>query len=168
MLAACGETEPADVASRKAAAIEAPSIMVEEPVASVAPATAPQPIAPGSWMGTTMDGEPAAMFGGENTEPEFTLSCDDGSLVFSRPVLLTASEASMTVTAGGETRRVVARSQQEPVPMVTASLPAADSFAGILARTTEPLAVTVSGSESFRMPASPIARGVAAGCIAGA
>lgn len=171
-LAGCGETEPADVASKRASSLPAPqpvagAVDAETPAADAAATVTPSPgqVAEGSWTGKTMASAPAALFGGPDMDASFSVRCEDSTIVFARTALLPAGEASMSITAGGETRRLAARTQEEPMPQVTARLPAADPFAATLARASDPVAVTVGQGERYTMPSSPVLRGVVAGCM---
>lgn len=170
-LAGCGDTEPADEAQDRAAAIEPeplPARVVEPTPAGDDGTLGSDRVAQGSWTGKTERGVPMALFGEANTEAAFSVRCEDDTLVFGRSALLPSGEAAMRLMAGGETRRLVANAQEDPLPQVTARLPAADPFAGTLARTTEPIAVAVGdGGETYPMPSSPVLRGVVADCIAG-
>lgn len=173
-LAGCGDTESAQEVREDAATVEP----VRVPVADATPAASPTPtddgtlgsdrVVLGSWTSKTERGTPVALFGQADTDAAFSVRCEGDTLIFSRSGLLPASEAAMRIMAGGETRRLAARIQGEQLPQVTARLPAADSFAGTLARTNEPIAVAIGdGGEAYRMPSSAALRGVVAGCIAG-
>lgn len=174
-LVACGDTEPAEEASRKAATVDP---VPAGPLADSPVPPSPTPpddgtlgsdrVAQGSWSGKTERGVPMALFGQPQTEAAFSVRCEDDTLVFGRSAIVTEGEAAMRLMAGGTTRRLAARAQEDPLPQVTASLPASDPFAGTLARTTEPIAVAIGdGGETFRMPSSPVLRGVVADCMAG-
>jgi hypothetical protein len=162
-LAGCGDTESAEEVREDAATVEP----VRVPVADATPAASPTPtddgtlgsdrVVLGSWTSKNERGTPIALFGQPDTDAAFSVRCEEDTLIFARSALLPASEAAMRIMAG-----------VEQLPQVTARLPAADSFAGTLARTSEPIAVAIGdGGEAYRMPSSPALRGVVAGCIAG-
>lgn len=174
VLAGCGDTKPAAEVREDAATIQP----VRERIADSTPTASPTPtddgtlgsdrVVQGNWTSKTERGTPIALFGQAGTDAAFSVRCEGDTLIFARSALLTASEAAMRIMAGGKTRRLAARVQGEQLPQVTARLPAADSFAGTLARTTDPIAVAIGdGGEAYRMPSSPALRGVAAGCLAG-
>lgn len=173
-LAGCADTEPAHEAQQRADSIESDPVpaRVVQPVptqtASDDGVLGSDRVAQGSWTSKTERGVPMALFGEPQTEADFTVRCEDDTLVFARSALLPEAEAEMRVMAGGNTRQLVASTQEGPVPQVTARLPASDAFAGTLARTTDPIAVSVGdGGETYPMPSSPELRGVVTECIAG-
>lgn len=119
----------------------------------------------GEWISKQMAGAPAALFGEPDTEAAFSVRCAGNELVFSRSALVEGGgTVEMALMAGGETRRIDARAQEDPLPQVTGRLSAGDPFADILARTTEPIAVAVAGGSAYGMPASEAMRRVVANC----
>lgn len=175
-LAACGDTEPADEASRNAASVEpvpaAPLAGSEPQSPSPAPGDdgtlGTDEVAQGQWYAKTERGIPMALFGPPQTEANFVVRCEGEQLVFVRGLPIEGEQADMTLMAGGETRTVTARARPGPLPQTTARLPASDAFARVLARTTEPIAVAVgAGGEPYRMPSSAALRSVVSECMAG-
>ena len=168
-LAGCGETAPADQ-RQEDNAVAAP---VASPAAVASPtATAAQTVsadlAVGQWFAKTERGSAMAMFGAPYSEATFSVRCEGRSLVLMRDAQVPPGRTVMQVTAGGITRELAANSQQDPMPQVTAMVSVGDSLAGDLARTTEPVVITVAGSsEVFRLPSSPEFRGAVRSCIAG-
>ncbi|WP_156320167.1 hypothetical protein [Croceibacterium atlanticum] len=118
----------------------------------------------GEWISKQLAGNPAVLFGPPGTEASFSVGCEDGELVFSRSVLVEPGETDMRLMAGGEIRTLDGTAQAEPLPRVTARLPAGDPFATILAGLDAPFAVSVAGGPSFRMPPSDAFRRVVADC----
>lgn len=169
-LAACGDTQPADEVGEDSALVEPVPERVAEP--------APTPtddgtlgsdrVVQGSWTGKTERGVPMALFGEPNTEAAFSVRCEGDTLVFARSALVPAAGASMRIMADGTTHRLIAKAEEDPLPRVTARMPAADPFALTLARNTDPIAVAVGdGGETYPMPSSTILRGVIADCLPG-
>lgn len=169
-LTACGDAEPAAGVGEESALVEPVPERIDEP--------APAPtddgtlgsdrVVQGSWTAKTEGGVPMALFGEANTEAAFSVRCEGDTLVFARSALVPAAGASMRLMADGTTHRMNARAEEDPLPQVTARMPAADPFALTLARNTSPIAVAVGdGGETYPMPSSPALRGVIADCLPG-
>lgn len=119
----------------------------------------------GQWFSRQMAGNPAALFGPPQSEAGFSVRCAGDDLVFTRSALVEGGgEVEMELMAGGRTRTIAANAQVDPMPTVTGSLAASDSFAAVLAETTEPIAVAVAGGPSLRMPAHQYLREVVGNC----
>ena len=168
-LAGCGDTAPAEQVREESAAVEPVPERIAEasPNAPTEGASGSAEVAEGQWFAKSERGSGMAMFGAPYSEAQFSIRCEGDALVFGRSAQLPAGRAEMQLTAGGTTRQLSATAQEDPLPLVTASLPASDAFAGVLAGTTEPIGIVVGeGGEMFRVPSSPAFRQVAADCIA--
>ena len=169
-LAGCGDTAPAEQVREESAAAEPVPERIAEASPNVTPegASSSAEIAEGQWFAKSERGSGMAMFGAPYSEAQFSIRCEGDALVFGRSALIASGDAAMRVTTGGTSKRLAAQAQEDPLPVVTGRLPASDEFAGILARTTEPIGIAVGdGGEIFQVPSSPAFRGVVADCIAG-
>ena len=164
-LAACGDFESVDDVDASAIAPDD----ISPDVADVpAPAEAePSPgdrAAEARWTARTMVGGAAALFGPPQGEALFMVRCEDPDLVFIRAARLPAGSVAMQLEAGGEIRTLRAQSWSRPAPQVAGRLRVGDPFADHLARSGEPLEVSVEGTPVLRMPSDPALRKVLTDC----
>lgn len=179
-LAGCGDgggdVEPVDSETAPAEAVADVEPMTDDASAPPDRATIGAPmtgdgelgsdaVMQGQWTSKRMAGAPAALFGEPETEAAFSVRCDGETLVFARSALVEGGGAvDMALMAGGETRRIDATAQTDPLPQVTGRLPASDPFAGTLAQTSEPIAVSMADGAAYGMPASEALRRLVAEC----
>lgn len=172
LLAACGDSEPVDEAEPATVPPDAvpPDIRSSDTTtaAEAGPGgtAAPDPVAEGQWFASHLSGAPAAMFGPPGSEASFSVRCEGDELVFARAVRLPQGSASMRLTVDGVSRTIPAESAPEPLPLATGRLDAGSAFAALLGETTRPIAVTVEGGPSLRVPADPALLDVVNDCRA--
>jgi hypothetical protein len=121
-------------------------------------------VAEGEWFAKTERDVPMALFGPPDSESLFSVRCEGGRLVFARSGIPQGRARRMALMAAGDTRRMDATAVEEPLPRVTASLPASDPFAETLASADQPISVRIDGGPALRIPAHEHFRGVAANC----
>jgi hypothetical protein len=154
----------------------APDGAANDPAARAGPSPGPTAIPPpddelgsdrvmqGRWLSKTMAGDPAVLFGPADTEAGFSVRCDSGELVLTRSERRPAGTVQLQVMAGGKIRTLDATSRPDPMPSITARLPADDALARTLASIREPFAVRVGSGSSYRMPADQALRGLIEDC----
>ena len=173
-LAACAESEPVDETEPTPVPSEALPADVARPAelrgdtgaAGVRGGTdaGSGQLAEGQWFAKTERGVPMAMFGPPQSEALFSIRCEESELVVARGVTTEDDTVTMDLTAGGETRTIVATARQDPLPRVTGSLLENDPFADMLASVAQPITVRVGDGPSLRIPAHEHLRQVAANC----
>lgn len=123
-------------------------------------------MASGRWVADELAGSPAALFGPPASEAVFSVRCDREAreLVFSRGARRPEGEIEMQLLTEGAERTLVGRSQPEPLPRITARLPADDAFADRLADLAEPLTIRIADEDGLTVPAGEEFRRVVADC----
>lgn len=167
-LASCGDAEPVDEIEPTPVPSESlPADVVDERLSPPDAGAAPggnDALAEGQWYAKTERGVQMAMFGPPDSEVLFSVRCEGNELAFGLGVGRASGPATIEIAAGGETRRIAATAQQDPIPHASGRIPADDPFAAVLAEATGPIAVTIDGDPALRVPAHESMRQVVADC----
>lgn len=161
LLAGCARSEQAQYTQFDNNA----SLSVNAPLAD----TDDDEVAIGAWRLGLQDTQSVLEFGPTGSAPAFSIGCDGR-----RNLLLQRHGAAppgdlpvMLITVGSETRRLAVVSTGGAIPMLRATLPANDTFRGVLIGATSPIIVRVGDSERLVLPRSPTIGAYAAQCASG-
>jgi hypothetical protein len=161
LLAGCARSEQAQYTQFDNNA----SLTVNAPVADADD----EEVAIGAWRLGLQDTQSVLEFGPGGAAPAFSVGCDGR-----RNLLLQRHGAAppgdlpvMLITVGSETRRLAVVSTGGAIPMLRATLPASDTFRGVLIAATSPITVRVGDSEPLILPPSPTIGAYATQCASG-
>ncbi|PEQ14475.1 hypothetical protein B2G71_02500 [Novosphingobium sp. PC22D] len=174
VLTACADSEPVPAEGEPMDnGVAGPATEAEPMPLASAPAVAGEgEVAPvlaridGNWTSKREAGNRMALYGEPETEAAFSVRCEAGDLVFSRSVSVPEGPVPLTIVFDGDSERVSAMAQEDPIPMVTGRLPAVNAFAGALARAESPIMIQVPGAPTISLPPSDQFRTVVESCRA--
>lgn len=151
VLAACADSEPPDAAPTD----DGGAYNMVDPVkAPIADDTEP---AIGQWIQSMQDERPVLQFGPANTEPLFSLRCDDrGGLLLNRHgTLATDGGEMMSVTIGTASRNLAVNPVPGPLPKLRAAVPAQDELLEQLAASQQPIRISMGDGPPLVLPTDP-------------
>lgn len=118
----------------------------------------------GQWIEAMQEERPALVFGPPNTEPLFSLRCDDrDGLLLNRHGIVEAGSVMMTVAIGSASRQLAVTPVSGPLPMLRAAVPAQDQLMVELGKSPA-FRVMVGDNPELALPASPLVGQFVAGC----
>ena len=159
-LAACADSEPPDI---QPAEDEGEYNLIDPVTAVVGEEATP---AIGDWVRSLQDERPVLQFGPANTEPLFSIRCDDreGILLHRHGTVPTGAAEMMTVTLGTASRRLAVNPVQGPLPMLRAAVPANDPLLASLRGHDGPIQLIVGDGPPLVLPPSPMIDAFIATC----
>lgn len=113
------------------------------------------PLTPGAWVYSSQNGASQALFGPANSEALFVVRCDRAARQI---VLSRAGEASgntLAIRTSFGARAFTGSVQREPLPFVSATLPADDRFLDSMAFSRGRFTVEMAGAPMLVIPAWP-------------
>lgn len=162
-LVACAESEPPDI---RPADDEGEYNLIDPVTAVVGEEEAP---AIGDWVRSLQDERPVLQFGPANTEPLFSIRCDDreGILLHRHGTVATGAAEMMTITLGTASRRLALNPVQGLLPMLRAAVPANDPLLAALRGHDGSIEIIVGDGPPLVLPPSPLIDEFIATCAGG-
>lgn len=151
VLAACADSEPPEATPTDDGGAYNLVDPVKAPIADEA-----EP-AIGQWIQSMQDEQPVLQFGPANTEPLFSLRCDDrGGLLLNRHgTLATDGGEMMSVTIGSASRNLAVNAAPGPLPKLRAAVPAQDELLEQLAASQQPIRISMGDGPPLVLPNDP-------------
>lgn len=161
-LAACADSESPDAMPAEDAAYN----MIDPVKAGVEDEAAP---AIGEWVRSLQDERPVLQFGPANTEPLFSIRCDDreGVLLLRHGTVATGATEMMTVAIGAASRQLAVAAVEGPLPLLRAAVPANDPLLARLRENAGPVGISVGDGPPLLLPPSPLIGPFVEGCATG-
>lgn len=130
---------------------------------SITPAANPSgAIADGEWRYADSKGYPSAGFGLSGAQPDLSISCQRGEIVFHLSSTLQAGTATLIVTQGKETIRMRALETMQPI--LEGRLPANAPFINALLLSNDPFSIE-TGVQKLTLPSDTAYRRVIRDCL---
>lgn len=152
LAAGCADSDPPDAMPAEG---DGAYNMVDPVAAPLANEAAP---AIGQWIETMQDERPALQFGPPNTEPLFSIRCDDGGgVILQRHGLVQMGTAQMmTIIMAGTAQQLAVNPVAGPLPVLRAAVPPADQLMEGLRDVGEPIRIEIGDEPPLILPASPL------------
>lgn len=152
VLAACADSEPPNAAPLD----EDGSYNIVDPV--TAPLADDAEPAIGQWIRSMQEERPVLQFGPPNTEPLFSIRCDDrdGILLQRHGVVQTGSTQMMTLTTGGASQELAVNSVSGPLPVLRAAVQPTDPLIERLGTASQPIRIEIGEEPPLILPTSPM------------
>lgn len=160
LLAACADSEPPDPTP---AEDDGAYNLVDPVAAPIADDTQP---AIGIWVESMQEEQPILQFGPANTEPLFSIRCDDreGLLLQRHGVVSRGGAEMMTLMLDGTAERLAVNPVQGPLPILRAAVSANDDVIVRLANAEAPIRIEIGDDPPVLLPTSPMIGEFIAGC----
>jgi hypothetical protein len=161
LLAGCARSEPAQYTQFDNNA----SLTVNAPLVD----PGDDELALGAWRTGLQDGQSVLEFGPAGGAPEFSIGCDSRrNLLLQRHGAAPAGDLpAMLAQVGSETRRLAVVGTGGAMPMLRATLPANDTFRGVLIAAASPIVVRIGDAVPLVLPPSPTIGAYASQCASG-
>lgn len=133
----------------------------EESYNMIEPVTADVPASPeaeaGEWVSSTLEGEPALLFGPPESEAQFSMRCrDGGGLVLQRAGIVPEGAVQMMmVSVDGANAQFAVNETGDEMPLLTAIIPDNEPFLDMLRDAAGPLTIRVGGGSPLVLPPNP-------------
>jgi hypothetical protein len=123
----------------------------------------------GQWREALQGEQRVIEFGPSGATPLFSIGCDArrGLLVQRHGLEPTGDLPVMLVTLGSETRRLAVTGGEGPIPMLRATVNAADPLTASLGRAAAPIIVRIGDSPPLILPPSPLVGAYVSRCAGG-
>lgn len=150
LAAGCADSEPPD-----STPIEdgGPYNMIDPVAAPLADEAEP---AIGQWIRSMQEERPALQFGPPNTEPLFSIRCDDrdGLILQRHGVVQTGSAQMMTLTMAGSSQQLAVNPVAGPLPVLRAAVQPTDPLIENLRNAEQPIRIEIGDEPPLILPAS--------------